>query len=160
MVDWPEQFGTPVLSGIQETPDDNVTRTEMESGVTRMRQRFTYTPTSGQFRWIMNEDVLGYFEAWFKHKAKFGSEWINMEIPTGKGMQTAQVRFKDSYTTKVVSYPQWEVTANVEIRELPTYSEAELDVYLSGGNEIIPLSDKFHKLVHEKIPGPYNWSSN
>ena len=162
MVDWPDNFPSTTMDGFSVRPEDNTMRTRMDSGLTRMRQRFTTTPTIVKLRWIMKEEVFAMFEAWYKYKAKFGAEWVSMEIPTGRGMEEANIRFTRSYSSKQLSDEYWEVVADVEVRELPTYTEAELDALLARDFDddalIVQLSNRLHTLIHTTIPTTSRWS--
>jgi hypothetical protein len=129
----------------------------MESGAARARRRFTQTPAKVVVRWNLRPLTYAIFEAWFKHEAKEGAEWFDIELLGGIGMATHQARFTKAYQAKLVRKNQWEVTGELEIRNRPTLTQGALGILLDSELEDLQRSaDNFDILVNQHLPTE-NW---
>jgi hypothetical protein len=129
----------------------------MESGAARARRRFTQTPAKVAVRWNLRPLTYAIFEAWFKHEAKEGAEWFDIELLGGIGMATHQARFTKAYQAKLVRKNQWEVTGELEIRNRPTLTQGALGILLDSELEDLQRSaDNFDILVNQHLPTE-NW---
>jgi hypothetical protein len=125
----------------------------MESGAARARRRFTQTPAKVAVRWNLRPLTYAIFEAWFKHEAKEGAEWFDIELLGGIGMATHQARFTKAYQAKLVRKNQWEVTGELEIRNRPTLTQGALGILLDSELEDLQRSaDNFDILVNQHLP--------
>ncbi|PUE54671.1 hypothetical protein B9Z36_13285 [Limnohabitans sp. Rim8] len=129
----------------------------MESGAARARRRFTQTPAKVSVRWNLRPLTYAIFEAWFKHEAKEGAEWFDIELLGGIGMATHQARFTKAYQAKLVRKNQWEVTGELEIRNRPTLTQGALGILLDSELEDLQQSaDNFDILINQHLPTE-NW---
>jgi hypothetical protein len=129
----------------------------MESGAARARRRFTQTPAKVSVRWNLRPLTYAIFEAWFKHEAREGAEWFDIELLGGIGMATHQARFTKAYQAKLVRKNQWEVTGELEIRNRPTLTQGALGILLDSELEDLQRSaDNFDILVNQHLPTE-NW---
>jgi hypothetical protein len=129
----------------------------MESGAARARRRFTQTPAKVAVRWNLRPLTYAIFEAWFKHEAKEGAEWFDIELLGGIGMATHQARFTKAYQAKLVRKNQWEVTGELEIRNRPTLTQGALGILLDSELEDLQHSaDNFDILLNQHLPTE-NW---
>lgn len=171
MVDWPDSFPAPLLEDYSINPTDRVARTKMESGIARSRLRFTSIPTRVIALWRFDAATFRWFEAWFRFKANYGAAWFNMDIASGNSATNPlqEVRFVAPYTATLVADNLWEVNATLEVRELATATEQELDDHLMGRVDLTTVGDldalelacnKFHDIIHRRIVPPngnLNW---
>lgn len=154
---WPDKIPLPTVDGYQISPSEGVIRTDMDSGAARARRRFTQTPAKVAVRWNLRPLTYAIFEAWFKHEAKEGAEWFDIELLGGIGMAMHQARFTKAYQAKLVRKNLWEVTGELEIRNRPTLTQSALGILLDSELEDLQRSaDNFDILVNQHLPTE-NW---
>ena len=124
---WPP---IPLMSGYGIQPGKAILRTEMESGTARQRRLSNSVPTRVPGRWTLNQAGFKAFEAWFRHTLKDGTAWYSQQLVNGSGSVTVDARFPEPYRAEMVSAGVWQITAELEVRNFPVMSEAELESYL------------------------------
>jgi len=131
---WPAAIPLPTLSGggYGITPQEGVTRTDMEIGPARARKRSTATPWRLKLRWHLTRFELALFEGWFRSYAAEGAAWFGMTLISGVGLQTHEIRFFKPYESTAHSGELWLVTAEVESRDPPWLDQGGLDVLLDS----------------------------
>lgn len=152
LVSWPARLPLPTFDGYALEPEAGVSRTDMESGPARQRQRFTATPTRIPVRWRFSQLQFGLFEAWHKHKA--GAEWFAIDLLGGVGMVSHETRFVGQSNSPYRAVPTrggvWIVTSMLEIRARPVLSAEALDVALA---EDVPglfsAVDRLHRALDQ-----------
>lgn len=129
---WPAAIPLPTLSGAGYTitPQEGVTRTDMEIGPARARKRSTATPWRLKLRWHLMRFELTLFEAWYRSYADEGAAYFSMTLISGVGLETHQIRFFKSYESVAQSGELWLVTAEVESRDPPWLDAGGLDTLL------------------------------
>lgn len=129
---WPAAIPLPTLSGggYVITPQEGVTRTDMEIGPARARRRSTSTPWRLKLRWHLTRLELALFEGWFRSYAAEGAAYFSMTLISGVGLETHEVRFFKPYETPAHSGELWLVTAEVESRDPPALDQGGLDTLL------------------------------
>lgn len=155
-VRWPDSFPKPLLNGYSIKPEQTVVRTSMETGLARQRQRFSSVSTMANVRWLMNNETVALFEAWYKYKAHSGAEWIIMTLNNGLGPIDSEARFTKPYSAKSVSDTLWRVTAELEVRDMTTLSEAQLDLIIAPVS-ILTNSKELHELIHRDLSNNLRW---
>ena len=131
MFDWSTtDLPNPTLS-LSSKVTSAIARTQMETGRTRQRMRFT-----SQFRvvsasWELNDDEYALFQGVIRWKLSNGADWFTMSLPFGDGFKTYTVRFTDSgqqgdYKPNM----NWMVKANLEIESGSPLTEAETNAVL------------------------------
>lgn len=158
-VDWPSKFPETLFSNYSFSMDESIVRTQMEGGPARQRRRFVSVPSQATVRWRMKDDIFGFFEAWFKFKANNGAEWIRIDLTNGAGHLTNEARFLKPYSARPLSGDLWEVTANLEIRVMPTIPEASLDLLLTGFTigQLELDAARLHKIIHTDLSTIHKW---
>lgn len=160
-VSWPEMLPSPRVNNYSFTQEDNTVRSAMETGASRVRRRFTHPITKVNLQWIMGQDQFAYFESWFKYKLQSGAVWFRVEIFNGCGLNSVDARFLKPYSVKLISHQHWEVSGNLEIREVAVISEEVLDLTLSMGLEsrqnFVTLSNDLHHLIHTSMTLEHPW---
>lgn len=95
-------------------------RTQMESGRSRYRQRFTSVPSRVTVTWLLDEGQALYFEGWFKESLNDGTLWFNCPLRTPMGMHEYECHFFGMYQGPQLVANYYKVRARLEIRERPT----------------------------------------
>lgn len=138
MAVWPEDVGStpeapvylpaPQWSGWSEDRQDNVIRSQVESGRGKTRRRFTAVSKYQTCRWVFNSEQLQIFENWWETEIFSGALSFTWMSPVKD--ETVQARFRKPYTIKPVGEPMlvktpetgpryiyglWEVNGELEI---------------------------------------------
>lgn len=159
-VTWPTIFPSPSLFKYSIRQDESIARTKMDSGVARQRRRYTTVPSNVKVSWVMNDEIFGYFESWYKYKAKAGSEWVNLTLKNGLGLESTEVRFFKPYIAKPISGNIWSINAELEVRSMLTLSEQHINLILNLGlnlKSLIIMRDKLSTYVNVEKAGIYKW---
>jgi hypothetical protein len=72
------------------------------------------------------------FDAWYQWKGKAGAEWFIIPLRSGLGVIDHVARFTRQYEAPLSSGGFWLVTVELEVRDRPVLSEAELDILLDS----------------------------
>ena len=149
---FPAELPAPKRENYGITPDNNIIRTEMESGLPRQRQRFTQTPSKVAVSWKFTQSQLGTFEAWYTYEATAGAGFFRMDLDGGLGMMEHEARFVSEYDVQKVPGGYWDVTTVLEIRDRPMLTRSEYftlrDVPLEP---LEAFSTRLHTVVHETL---------
>jgi hypothetical protein len=129
-VSFPSVLPAPGVSGYSLAPQENVIRTDMESGPARQRRRFTREATTINLTFLFNRTQMGVFEYWFNNDAQHGAAWFNISLANGAGITTVQARFVGPYKATARPGLFFDVTAEVEVDQMPTISQAEYETAL------------------------------
>lgn len=153
MADFPSILPAPQITGYEINPEDPNLRTQMEAGPDLVRRRFTAIPSRIPVRWRFTQDQLALFEAWHKHTALDGSAWFNINLANGLGIQAMEARFTKPPKKPLLSGLNWEVQAELEVRQPPVMSADHLEIVMAYGiddlNYVNPL---FNTLVQTTLP--------
>ncbi|ABE50951.1 hypothetical protein [Methylobacillus flagellatus] len=129
---WPSSLPTPFAVGHGIEPVPTSRRSQMEVGVPRQRQAQTEPLTNTpNVKLEFNQHEMAIFEAWHAHELHLGNDWFLFPWANGQGVTEIEVRmiegkFKGRYDGKGV----FTVTFDLEIRNRPLMSKAELAQYL------------------------------
>ena len=128
---WPASLPAPSLGGYQFSPDATTIRTDMDSGPPRVRRRYASANTSVQANWTFDELQMAIFEAWFVQQAQSGAAWFSVSIRNGMGRQTMTARIPSgTYSAEFSGRGIWRVSAQLEVRDRPLLTPAQLAPYL------------------------------
>lgn len=119
MATWPTNLPVPIIDGYTIEPQQTFIRTDMDQGQARQRRRFTTAPTVYQVSWMMDENEFGIFESWYRDEADNGAAWFDVSLRNGKGMQTVEARFMQSWSSAFLGYPYYRLSAQLEVRNRP-----------------------------------------
>lgn len=158
MATWPANLPAPLRSGYEINPEDPILRTQMDAGPDRVRRRFTAIPSRIPVSWRFTEAQLALFEAWHKHEALDGAAWFTISLANGLGISAMEARFTKPPKKPLLSGMNWEVSAELEVRELPVMTQAYLDAALAyDPDDIVYGSPTLHTLVHTTLPSANYW---
>ena len=127
---WPTTLPLPQWPDYELSPQENTIRTQMEQGEAKQRKRFTSSPAAVpcEFRFTGFQKAI--FDSWYNFKAKEGSEYFIIDLQNGIGVVPHQARFVGIPLSRANGADGWIVTATLETRDRPMFTEAELDVLL------------------------------
>lgn len=153
MATWPTYLPAPLLAGYESTPDEPILRTNMESGAPRARRMFSAIPETITLGWVFTLAEMALFEAWHKLEALDGAAWFSVDLPNGLGMQTVEARFKRPPKKVPRGGMNWQISAEVAVRNAPTLTQDYLDVLLAyDPDEVVYVDPIFHTLVNTTLP--------
>lgn len=101
-------------------PMDKNIRTEMDTGLARVRRRYVGTPTEVKVGWTFTMSELGIFEKFFEEDLFGGAAWFYINLVNGVGETQYLARFKEPYgvsTEKREFY--WNVEGVLEVLARP-----------------------------------------
>ena len=110
----------------------SVIRTQMDTGASRQRQRFTSGVRTVAAQWKLTDDEFALFQGVFKYKLSNGADWFTISLPLGSGFKTYTIRFTDDgWSAAYDNYMHWNVTANMEAENTSALTESETNTALS-----------------------------
>lgn len=120
-IDFPEGLPCAIRDGYDINHVQPFTRTDMESGRSRQRRKFTSVPSAVNVNWIFSGDAqCAAFEAWFRDVLLDGAEWFNMPLKTPIGEKEYVCRFTKMYSGPVLmGVSLWRIDSSLEIFERP-----------------------------------------
>ena len=120
MIAYPEFLPEPQRDGYGFQPISPMARSELQSGRTRQRRRFTSVPTVASVTWLMDDAEAQLFEGWFEHILLSGSLWFQCPLKTPLGMDEHRARVVDIYEGPIlVGESFWRFTAKLELFKRP-----------------------------------------
>lgn len=128
---WPSVFPAPTQNyGFK--PVNGMLRSNMESGYTRQRPRFTVNVNTAQVEWQMEDEIFRYFESWYRGYLSLGSAWFEMPITFGGDLNTQTIRFTKPFESRYEAHASWIVTAEVECIDPNALDPSTLALLLDG----------------------------
>ena len=120
MIEYPADLPCALREGYDFSPVSPLLRSQLETGRSRQRRRYTSTPTMASVSWLMNDMQGVLFEAWFKEVLLDGAEWFDCPLKSPMGMKNYTARFTDIYSGPTLTGQSlWRYTATLELRERP-----------------------------------------
>lgn len=152
---WPGTLPPPNIDGYGVSPDDNIGRTDMESGAARQRRRFIDVPSKINVSWDMSNYQMAVFEGWQKWEAREGAAWFNIDLKSGLGFTNHIARFVGQYNAVPIRRGlAWSVTAELEVRSRPVLTEGATAIVISEDPDgLFAAIDSFNTLVNTTLPG-------
>ena len=114
------------VDGYKISPQNATVRTEMETGPARQRRLSASMPTQLSVKWILTRFEMKIFEAWFRHIIFDGTAWFVMSVDNGLGLTETDCRFIGPYTVELAAKGIYNVSATLEVRDMPVMSKEEL----------------------------------
>jgi hypothetical protein len=130
MIRFPATLPMPLAEPYAVKPADGVVRTDMEQGPARQRREFTQVPTKIPVKWRFTDAEYAVFDAWYQWKGKAGAEWFIIPLRSGLGVVDHVARFTKQYEAPLQKGIYWLVSMELETRDRPVLTEAELDILL------------------------------
>lgn len=121
-VAWPAALPMPQF-GMRYNVVDPQRRTQMASGRTMVRRRFSDVPTEFSARWVLTEAEAEIFDEFYHAEAVDGTEWIEMPLVTAQGEGVHFVRFRGAYRYRRVGDDLWEYSAELQMYLRPASIE-------------------------------------
>lgn len=154
---YPPELPLPTFDGYALEPGNRARRTNMESGPARQREEFVHVPDVVPLRWRFTGWQFAVFESWHRYRARSGAVWFGVTLLGGLGMIPCEARFlaqgEKPYSAKPArggpDGVRWVVTAKVEVRDRPMFSEGALAIVTSEDAEaLIAEIEDFHTFIH------------
>lgn len=157
MFTWPTFLPNPDQNLSADT-ETSAIRSNMDSGRTRVRRRFTSEYEVFSAVWTFDEDQFSLFQSIFAFTLKSGTEWFTISLPVGDGLTPVTARFASTgYTKKHVPVMHWEVSATLELQDkVYPITEDDLEDILLLENDVDAFEaavDALNHLVNEELPG-------
>jgi hypothetical protein len=117
MSTWPIELPLPNIADYSGTQEQAFIRTDFDSGYARQRQRFTATPQYRSVQWVFNTLQMYAFKDFFYNTIGLGTNWFEMELDIGDGIDNYDCRFNSPYEDVMISPNLWRVSGKLEVRE-------------------------------------------
>lgn len=153
MAAYPATLPVPLQSGYEFNPDDALLRTQMAVGSGRVRRQTTALIVKVPVKWHYSAAQLALFEAWHSLTLRDGALWFDIDLANGLQLSTMQARF--TRPAKQVALPgmNWEVSAELEVRQPPRLTQEYLDAALAyPPDELVYADPIFNRLVTTTLP--------
>ena len=149
MIAYPEFLPEPQRDGYGFQPVSPLARSEMQSGRTRQRRRFTSVPTVATVTWLFTEVEAQLFEGWFEHVLLSGSLPFNCPLKTPLGFDNYKAEFVDIYDGPVlVGVDDWRFSAQLRLLKRPLISK---DLVVEVPDYILD-ADIFDRAMNQEWP--------
>jgi hypothetical protein len=146
-ITYPAALPHPLKEGYAFEPENNILRTQMQSGRARQRQSFTSVPSYAQLSWILDDQQAQLFEAWSAQVA--GAAWFDITLRTPLGLFDQQVRFMTSVVgPRRIGVRHWGYNVRAELRDRAVVAPDWAEI-LPG---YILLSDIFDLAMNREWP--------
>lgn len=123
VITWPDFLPAPTFKGYEVQPQARTERTKMSSGYSRTRRRTFTPPTYIPHTWIFTAKQYGAFCWWVDNSLNGGATpWLG-KVLTAKGLEEVECQFVEQQSGPYKAVPHsadcWEVTALIEVRQMP-----------------------------------------
>ncbi|MDT3708176.1 MAG: hypothetical protein ROZ09_15245 [Thiobacillus sp.] len=119
MATWPTTLPSPEKDGYQITPMAQTIRTEMETGMPRVRRRSAARMDQVTVAWKFTDAQMQIFRTWFNSAtdAAGGASWFTIDLAVGEtGVEPVEARFSGEWTADMLAGINWRVSAKLEVR--------------------------------------------
>lgn len=116
MADFPTGLPKPLFSGYSGSKTQAFIRTEMEAGSQRQRQRFSTTNQNRAVNWLFTASEMATFKTFFETTINQGSDFFNISLDLGNGLNTYAARFTQPYSDSFIQGGYWTVDGQLEVR--------------------------------------------
>lgn len=148
---YPDTIPLPLKQGYVLKPKPNVRRTDLEQGAARVRRVGRQKPTELAVVWELTQWELGLLQGFHEHQADEGAAWFGMKLLTYVGLAMCEARFKGEISQPKQAGHLWQVSATLEVREIPRLSSAD---YAALVNENVDCLDGAIRSFHALLLGP------
>lgn len=129
MITYPEGLPYPQRQGYGFEATENITRTEMDSGLAVQRVEFRKASTTVSVNWLLTEVQGRLLRAWCDQVA--AAQWFMMPLLSEMGFDVEEVRLRKRLQGGVLEGQYlWRFTAEIEVRKTPEIED--------GWAEILP----------------------
>lgn len=155
---WPSTLPLSQRADFGCEPQDSKARTDMEGGNVRVRSQWEEESANYSVSWLMAENQLQIFKAFYRWKLVNGANWFNLEIQDGADLVSVEARFVGAPKYKLTGNRLWTVSATLEVDEQPIMAEDVYDVLATyDPNDLVAADAALHPLIHAGLPGSVAW---
>ncbi|WP_020699231.1 hypothetical protein [Reyranella massiliensis] len=145
---YPDTIPLPLKQGYVLKPRPNVRRTELEQGAGRVRRNGRQKPTELAVVWELTQYELMLLQGFHEHQADEGTAWFGMRLLTYVGLVICEVRFKGEINQPKQAGHLWQVSATLEVREIPRLSEEDYAILVAeSGDALFAAIPRVHHVV-------------
>ncbi len=116
--EYPEILPPFLIESYGYDEENNIIRTDMEAGPSRVRRRSTQAGTIFAVSSKMTNDQLKIFESWVKYKISGGADWFSVSLDTGSGLVEYTGRYVGKCSVRRGGAGSWIVSGKIEVPEL------------------------------------------
>ena len=140
MIAYPENLPTPQRDGYGFQAVSPMASSELQSGRTRQRRRFTSVPTVATVTWLFSASEAAFFEGWFEYILLSGSLPFNCPLRSPLGFESYTANFVDIYNGPfLVGVDYWRVEAKLRLIKRPLLDKE----WVTDAPEYVLGSDTF-----------------
>jgi hypothetical protein len=132
MLTWPSFFPKPQIAGNSRAPEDLSIRSSTETGPNLARQRSSFPLEKCPVSFVLVNEWLAVFDAYFHHKLDHGNAWFTITLAGETGAVPTVCRFVNGYSAKLTEGKHWNVTAEIEIDNTPRLTLAQYAATIAG----------------------------
>lgn len=145
MTSFPSILPLPRKSEYSLKRKSGVKKTQMESGIPRLRQITRNAPTEIDVVWHFSESEFAIFEGWYLFEAREGASWFDIQLKGSLGLSFHKARFVgDGYSYKIdVNTNKWVVNVTLQVLEAPRLSHGGYQLLMNYGFEDVIYSANF-----------------
>ena len=148
-INYPASLPLPLQTGYDLQTVSPLIRTQMQSGRSRQRRAFTYTPQTVTVSWLFTESQAALFENFFQESLTDGQSWFFAELQSPLGVMPVECRFVDVYNgPSLIGFNKWNVSATLETRDRQTLN-GDWATIMPG---YILLADIFDYAINREWP--------
>lgn len=101
------------------TPDDTLIRTDMDSGIQRLRRKNTVSLDTVKVKWLLDSGQMRFFRIWYVEQLNHGCKWFSLFIPSAFDLDPCnptekQCRFMSPWSV-IKKGGYWEVSADLKM---------------------------------------------
>ncbi|MBY4866783.1 hypothetical protein K6W76_09710 [Burkholderia anthina] len=153
---WPATLPQPRANGYGVQPKAKFIGTDLDSGRTRNRRRFTNASSAVTVKWRFTLVQMATFEAFVEYDLNGGGGKFSVGLLSGLGINQVQAQLTGDppYQAAISDSRAWfDVTATLQVRRMPVASFDAYQVLRQYSElEIAALDDVLHRVVHVKLP--------
>lgn len=147
--------------------ESTLTRTQMESGRSRQRKRFSTDVNGFSVEWSFTNYEFEIFKAFLKHKLNSATDWFYINLYTGGELRTVKARVLDgTYSATETGVLYWDVSAQLETYDDISINERLLDFILNSEIDVNSIfnileaikskNDRYFTILNYELAYPNN----
>lgn len=151
-----------VKPGFGVSFEGNQTRTQMESGRSRQRKRFSTDINTFSAEWNLSNFEYEVFKAFLKHKLNSATDWFYIDLFTGGELKTVKARVANgAYSATEIPVLYWDVSATLETFDDLSISERLLNFITETGldpnqlkSQLIGMqeaNDRYTRIINQEL---------
>ena len=150
MIPYPDGLPYPLRdAGYGFEPVSPMVSSELESGQSIERRKFSNVPTIAGVTWEFDDGQAQIFEAWFEYILVSGSLPFDCPLKSPLGIDTYQAKFKGMYQgPTLVGISRWRVQAKVSLFKRPLIDKD----WLLYAPEYVLYSNIFDRAMNKEWP--------